>query len=226
MSTLSVGPNGKLYGMTRLSAANNVGALFEYDPVTSSLQKIRDFEPATGGAPQNTTLLFVGDRISQSISFDSIPSKTFGDSTFNLLATASSGLPVSFTSSDTAIASVRGNLPAHAGREQPDKGRTAAKFVGFRDDVSRRDSQNPRRDGRMGDRKQQAQRRDSWAEGRARLSEGRLANAHVPRKWPLCGRARESLQVGAVWQPSDHLPPLSGSAFRARLTGLLETLRD
>jgi hypothetical protein len=45
----------------------------------------------------------------QTITFNSLPAKTFGDSTFALSANSTSGLPVSFSSSDATIASVSGN---------------------------------------------------------------------------------------------------------------------
>lgn len=45
----------------------------------------------------------------QTITFESIPNKSLTDSSFELSATASSGLPVSFSSSDPDIAKVEGN---------------------------------------------------------------------------------------------------------------------
>jgi len=45
----------------------------------------------------------------QTITFGILPSKTFGDMPFAITATSSSGLPVSFVSSDPAIATVNGN---------------------------------------------------------------------------------------------------------------------
>ncbi|SHH25933.1 Por secretion system C-terminal sorting domain-containing protein [Chryseolinea serpens] len=45
----------------------------------------------------------------QSITFDNLPAKTYGDAPFNLVATASSGMPVTFFSSDPKIASVTGS---------------------------------------------------------------------------------------------------------------------
>jgi hypothetical protein len=44
----------------------------------------------------------------QTITFNLLPSKTYGDSAFTISATASSDLPVSFTSSDPLVASVSG----------------------------------------------------------------------------------------------------------------------
>jgi photosystem II stability/assembly factor-like uncharacterized protein len=48
-------------------------------------------------------------KIAQTITFNTLPSKTFGDSPFVLSASASSSLPITYTSSDPTVASVNGN---------------------------------------------------------------------------------------------------------------------
>jgi hypothetical protein len=48
------------------------------------------------------------DKLSQTITFAALSSKTYGDSTFSLSATASSGLTVGFESLDTAVATISG----------------------------------------------------------------------------------------------------------------------
>ncbi|WP_299125319.1 MBG domain-containing protein [uncultured Tenacibaculum sp.] len=45
----------------------------------------------------------------QNITFGALATKTYGDTTFNLSATSNSGLPVSYASSDTSIATISGN---------------------------------------------------------------------------------------------------------------------
>ena len=45
----------------------------------------------------------------QTITFGSLPAKTYGDASFNLVATASSGLSVTYVSSDTSVATVSGS---------------------------------------------------------------------------------------------------------------------
>ncbi|WP_171805052.1 MBG domain-containing protein [Paludibacter propionicigenes] len=45
----------------------------------------------------------------QTITFDLLPTKTYNDPNFNLTATASSGLPVSYVSSNTSVATISGN---------------------------------------------------------------------------------------------------------------------
>lgn len=52
---------------------------------------------------------FVITKSNQTIAFNSLPNKTFGDVPFAVSAAATSGLPVSFSSSDPTVASVSGN---------------------------------------------------------------------------------------------------------------------
>ncbi len=52
----------------------------------------------------------------QTISFDPIPTKTTSDPTFDLTATASSGLAVSYTSSNTGVATISGNTVTIVGK--------------------------------------------------------------------------------------------------------------
>ncbi|WP_207422857.1 MBG domain-containing protein [Desertivirga brevis] len=71
---------------------------------------------ATGGTftPANYTTTYVKGNIvvagaSQTITFNSLENKTYGDAAFSLSATASSNLTVTYTSSDPGIASIHGN---------------------------------------------------------------------------------------------------------------------
>lgn len=52
---------------------------------------------------------FVVNKASQTITFGALASKTYGDTSFSLAGSASSGLTVSYTSSDPAVATVSGN---------------------------------------------------------------------------------------------------------------------
>ena len=70
--------------------------------------------PLTGGLVWNTTALATTGTIavakgSQTINFGALTAKTFGDASFNPGATASSGLTVSYASSNTSVATVSGN---------------------------------------------------------------------------------------------------------------------
>jgi hypothetical protein len=59
-------------------------------------------------APTITRSLVV-TKGSQTISFAALPSKTYGDASFTLSATASSGLPVSYVSANTNVATISGS---------------------------------------------------------------------------------------------------------------------
>jgi uncharacterized repeat protein (TIGR03803 family) len=48
--SLVQGANGKLYGMTPLGGANNMGVLFSYDPVTSLYNRLINFSGSANGA--------------------------------------------------------------------------------------------------------------------------------------------------------------------------------
>ena len=65
---------------------------------------------ATNAAGSDTkTLVITIAKASQSISFGTIPTHYTGDAPFNLSATASSGLSVSYSSSNTSVATISGN---------------------------------------------------------------------------------------------------------------------
>jgi len=65
------------------------------------------YNNATG--PLTAPTLSVSITQAQSITFGSLTAKTYGDSTFNLAATASSGLGITYTSSDPTVASISGS---------------------------------------------------------------------------------------------------------------------
>ena len=52
---------------------------------------------------------FTATKESQTITFNTLADKTYGDANFDLTATASSGLPVSYTSSNTSVATISGS---------------------------------------------------------------------------------------------------------------------
>lgn len=71
--------------------------------ITASQAGNANYNPAT--SIQQSQVV----KVNQTINFALLTAKTFGDPTFSLTATASSGLPVSYTSSNTAVATVLGN---------------------------------------------------------------------------------------------------------------------
>jgi len=68
------------------------------------------FARNTLGTAYGAEQSFTAARTPQTISFASLPTRTFGGSPFALSASASSNLTVSFTSSNPAVATVEGNL--------------------------------------------------------------------------------------------------------------------
>jgi|GEM_PF-728714 len=102
------GSNGKLYGLWETGGLQDAGVFFEFDPATGVYAKKTDFTGANGRNPVNGTMMV--ERTDQTIVFDPIPSKTFGDAPFTISATASSGLPVTFSSSDPSIATISDNV--------------------------------------------------------------------------------------------------------------------
>jgi hypothetical protein len=62
------------------------------------------------GGSTTATLTVAVAKIDQTITFGSLPAVAYGAATLNLTATASSGLDVSYVSSDTTVATVSGNI--------------------------------------------------------------------------------------------------------------------
>lgn len=66
----------------------------------------------TGDATYNGAFLSQSVKVTalQTITFDALADKVVGDPTFNLTATASSSLPITYTSSNTSVATIAGNI--------------------------------------------------------------------------------------------------------------------
>jgi gliding motility-associated-like protein len=73
--------------------------------ITASQAGSSLWNPAT---PVNRTL--VVNKAGQTLTFDPVADRTYGDADFTLTATATSGLPVSFVTGNAAVATVTGNL--------------------------------------------------------------------------------------------------------------------
>ncbi len=77
-------------------------------PSGTNYVTVKIINPCTGVASQTLSLNVNGQF--QSITFPGIPDKSINEGSFTLNATASSGLPVTYSSSDPSIASVSGNI--------------------------------------------------------------------------------------------------------------------
>ncbi|MCD0468795.1 polysaccharide lyase family 8 super-sandwich domain-containing protein [Flavobacterium sp. JAS] len=82
---------------------------------TSTIKASQVGNDIYGVAPVVEQILTVNP-VSQTISFDAIPTKTASDSAFDLTATASSGLPITYTSSNTAVATISGSTVTIVGK--------------------------------------------------------------------------------------------------------------
>ncbi|KOF01761.1 hypothetical protein OB69_15550 [Roseivirga seohaensis subsp. aquiponti] len=85
-----------------------------YDLTSADVDKYISFEvtPNDGlnaGTAVESSLQGEVSKISQSITFNTLEAKTYGDANFDLTATASSNLAVTYVSSNTSVATVSGN---------------------------------------------------------------------------------------------------------------------
>ncbi len=101
-------PNGEMIAVadnTLYGICSGSGIIYIYDPIENTL--VCPESVAGNNYAVMSTLAATG--LNQTITFDAIPAKKFGDNSFALQSTSSSGLPVSFKSSDPSIAMISGN---------------------------------------------------------------------------------------------------------------------
>ncbi|RYZ79160.1 MAG: hypothetical protein EOP06_27715, partial [Proteobacteria bacterium] len=80
-------------------------------PVTSTSSITGDASNYTLTQPTGLTANISAQAlVAQTITFTALPTLTYGDANYTLSATASSGLPVSFSSMDESVATVSGNV--------------------------------------------------------------------------------------------------------------------
>ncbi|MEQ8475280.1 T9SS type A sorting domain-containing protein [Fulvivirga sp.] len=94
-------------------SGSNLIALEAFDFETKSSYSVRvQTNDGRGGIFENEFAISVNDlsSLEQTITFNSLTDKTFGDDSFELTASASSGLNIEFTSSDDNIVSISGSL--------------------------------------------------------------------------------------------------------------------
>jgi hypothetical protein len=93
------------YGMTRLGGSGT-GVIFKFDHATSNFTSIKTFNGTEAAIPLGS-MVFVKNE--QTVTFDSFSSKNANDAPFDLTASASTGFPITFTSSNTDVATISGN---------------------------------------------------------------------------------------------------------------------
>ena len=94
---------GTLLSAAQLNANANVAGTFAYSPAPGTLLNAGPqtlsvtFTPSNGSAPITTTVTITVLQANQSITFGPIPGHTTDEANFTLSATASSGLPITYT---------------------------------------------------------------------------------------------------------------------------------
>jgi uncharacterized repeat protein (TIGR03803 family) len=103
--------NGKLYGTTEQGGVHSQGVIFEFDPKDGMFVKKLDFSLPNGGQAQSCEMTLLGnyDRHLQVINFDPPQKLDIEKPIVELPATATSGLPLTYYSSDPEVASVSDN---------------------------------------------------------------------------------------------------------------------
>lgn len=99
----------KLYGMTQYGGYFGYGTFFEYDIDKKQYTLLHFFSGGIGASPASCALILIPSR-EQRIIFGAIASKNFNSAPFTLNARATTGLPVSYTSSNPAVATISGNM--------------------------------------------------------------------------------------------------------------------
>ncbi len=125
--SVSVGRGGKVYIADELN--NNVITVSQS---TGLIETVAGIGPGEEGMPQyagypadarlvwpdavyadtsgNVYISDSGNNTVKGVFFNELPDKQIGDNSFELVATSSAGLPLTFTSSNPAVASVKGNI--------------------------------------------------------------------------------------------------------------------
>ena len=105
-------PDGTLFGATTNGGINGSGILFSYNVSDGILEKRFDLVRATGSQPLGALILIdniKAERQAQTIAFEPLSDRELTDQSFTLSASTTSGLPVTFVSSNTAVATVAGS---------------------------------------------------------------------------------------------------------------------
>ncbi len=108
---LTFGYYGWANGTEPITTVPNINTLVS---INSPVGSYEGAITISGGSAENYSFSYIPGNMTvtkakQSIAFDQIPPKTFGDGSFILSASASSGLPVLFSSSNPSVATVSGS---------------------------------------------------------------------------------------------------------------------
>jgi hypothetical protein len=107
--------NGAARATTFVSDGELRAAIGAADLAAAGQAAVTVVNPGTSSGPSNALSFVIADptKQGQTIAFGPLPNRTIGGGPFEVTATASSGLPVSFTAS--GVCSVAGNLVTPSG---------------------------------------------------------------------------------------------------------------
>lgn len=110
VSMMAESSDGKLYGLEPAGGANRTGILYkmDFDGGNYTMYDLALQENPSATFPM-AQVAFVPSKQQQTISFGALAVKNMGDAPFALTATATSTLPVSYTSSNTSVATISGS---------------------------------------------------------------------------------------------------------------------
>ena len=104
------GQDSTLYGATWQGGMYGNGVIYKIKPDGTGYERLLNLSNQIGYQPYSPILISKTPGRSQTITFDPLVAATYGDAPVSLIATASSGLAVSYTSSDTTMVSIVGNV--------------------------------------------------------------------------------------------------------------------
>jgi hypothetical protein len=114
LGSLSAAYNGTPWAATTTTVPNGLSVTLTYDGSATAPVAVGAYTVVAAVTDANyegtTTATLTIAKGTQAITFGALPAKTYGEPAFNLTATASSTLAVSFTSSNPAVATVSGTL--------------------------------------------------------------------------------------------------------------------
>jgi len=107
--TLTASEPATIYYTTNGSAPTFSSPVYSGAITIPSTSSLKFFARDTAGNSETVRTESYTIKLNQTITFGTLPAKTYGDGSFIVSATSSSGLPVSFTSSNSAVAIVSGS---------------------------------------------------------------------------------------------------------------------
>jgi hypothetical protein len=108
--TLTANQPATIYYTTNGLEPTTASTVYSGALTVSVSTTLKYFAKVTGGASESVKTVVYIIKQNQNITFNELPTARYNDPDFTLNASASSGLPVNYTSSNTAVATVNGDI--------------------------------------------------------------------------------------------------------------------